>query len=282
MREARELPRSGPGRSRGPTRPLRPTEASAWLAIACAALTTACGDARLGDLDRVPSRAPTAATGPRIADVTDPAKPERPAETQVLKFAEVQVVTVDTFDETGQGATGTVYLRDTEATGPFTAVTAFRPAFFPAGYRGAPGDVVSLEGRYQEAERVGTAVFPAGQVLPQIVAATATFRYEKPAPQPTTIALDELLDYERGRKWIGALVTVNDVRLGPPRRDNANRLNYPLVGNDTRVGPQLSNELFDLREEDYPEGTRIASVTGLVTYFFTLKIAPRSPEDLRE
>jgi hypothetical protein len=44
---------------------------------------------------------------------------------------------------------------------------------------------------------------------------------------------------------------------------------------------KLSNELFDLKNEGPPlaTGTEFAAVTGVLTYFYGFKIAPRSAAD---
>jgi hypothetical protein len=42
----------------------------------------------------------------------------------------------------------------------------------------------------------------------------------------------------------------------------------------------ITNELFDLKAGDLVAGARYASVTGIVTFFFNLHLAPRSASDL--
>jgi hypothetical protein len=42
----------------------------------------------------------------------------------------------------------------------------------------------------------------------------------------------------------------------------------------------ITNELYALGKNDFPDGTHFTSVTGIVTWFYTYSIAPRSAADL--
>ena len=48
--------------------------------------------------------------------------------------------------------------------------------------------------------------------------------------------------------------------------------------------PKISNELYDLLNEGpaLAQGVKLKSVTGIVTYFYGFKIAPRSPDDFEQ
>jgi hypothetical protein len=87
------------------------------------------------------------------------------------------------------------------------------------------------------------------------------------------------------------LVTVNDVYVSKGTSSPGGqgfRVTYPLgTCADftsktcfTTSAPQISNELFDLQATDYQPGTHFASVTGIVTWFYSFHIAPRSKADL--
>ena len=52
-----------------------------------------------------------------------------------------------------------------------------------------------------------------------------------------------------------------------------------MPGNTSNI-PTLTNELYPLLDTDIPAGTTLTSITGVVTYFFNLHLAPRSPADL--
>jgi hypothetical protein len=45
-------------------------------------------------------------------------------------------------------------------------------------------------------------------------------------------------------------------------------------------GPAINNELYDLKENAYPANTHFKSITGIVDFFFSIYIAPRSAADL--
>jgi len=53
---------------------------------------------------------------------------------------------------------------------------------------------------------------------------------------------------------------------------------YPFSSGQN--APAISNELYDLQPTAYTDGQVLTSVTGIVTFFFNLKIAPRSDSDI--
>jgi hypothetical protein len=233
--------------------------------------------------------------GKRLSEVTDPAREDHPAHGSTVKVSAVVVTAVDTFDETGRGARGTIYVQDLSSQKPYSGISLFSPTFVPGDLRVAPGDVLDLEGEYQENASVGTAKFDAGELLVQLSRPIGVFRYEYKAPEPVVIDANDLLTYANGRKWMGMLVTVQNVTLGAELyTDNAGRVGAacPPAGVDgpcsgsfvgdpmNRKGPTISNELYPLKQGDFKQGQRFKSITGLVTYFFKFHLAPRSPADL--
>jgi hypothetical protein len=44
--------------------------------------------------------------------------------------------------------------------------------------------------------------------------------------------------------------------------------------------PKLSNELYALQDLELAAGNTFKSITGVITYFYGFKLAPRSAEDL--
>lgn len=213
------------------------------------------------------------------------------------------VVWLDKFDETRDGkSAGTLYIRDLGVNHVYGGIGIYQPNFVPASLDPLPGDVIDFAGPYQEATSIGKAVFNAGTYLPQLYKPVGTFRYEFAsdfpaawtAPQQIQLAdLNENTkasdgDFGHGRQYMQMLVTVNDVYLGPgssvPGGSGA-RVTYPLgtcAANSCFVsgGPAISNELFDLQSTDYPQGTHFKSVTGIVTWFYSFHIAPRTRDDL--
>ena len=216
----------------------------------------------------------------RLRDVQQPAA--KLANSNV-KITTVVVTAVDNFDETHDGKSrGTIYMQDADKGGPLAGISLFSPSFQPTSLRLAPGDVVDLDGQYAEATKIGTTVDFTPAFLPQMVKPVATFRFEVGEPKPTVINLADLNSFDSGRKWIGQLVTVQNVTvLTAPAGDakNTGRVTANLAA-DPKAGAQLSNENYDLPVNAFPANTTFKSITGVVTFFFNLKIAPRSQADL--
>lgn len=213
------------------------------------------------------------------------------------------VVWLDKFDETRDGkSAGTLYIRDLGPNHVYGGIGIYEPNFVPANLDPLPGDVLDFAGPYQEATSIGKAVFNPGTFLPQLYKPVGTFRYEFASDFPSswtqsqTLQLSDLdengktsdANFGHARQYLQMLVTVNDVYVGPgtsaPAGSGA-RVTYPLgtcTSNSCFAagGAQISNELFDLRASDYPQGTHFKSVTGLVTWFYTFHIAPRTRDDL--
>jgi hypothetical protein len=228
-------------------------------------------------------RASPLGNGRRLAEVQDPRGPAYAPNTTV-NLTSLAVVWTDTFDETKDGKSlGTVFVQDVASTAPYSAISVFQPSYVPSDLRLLPGDVLDFTGPYQEVTAIGSAHFPAGQTLPQLAKPVGTFRYEYQAPPAKPIALADLNDYATGRQWEGMLVTVQDVYV-VAGSTNGGRVTYTLVPNpdagsnvDTVA---ISNEEYDLTATDFAPGTHFQSVTGIVTWFFSFHIAPRSPSDL--
>lgn len=216
--------------------------------------------------------------GMRLREVQDPSKKLANANVSVSSCV---VTAVDNFDETHDGKSrGTIYLQDADHGGPLGAISLYSPSFQPTSLRLGPGDVVDLDGQYVEQMSIGSTVNFAPNFLPQMSKPITTFRFEIGAPAPTVINLSDLMTFPTGRQWIGQLVTVNDVTVGGALSvDTKGRVTALFDGTNAN-GAAISNELFDLQANAFPTGTHFKSITGLVTFFFNLKIAPRSAADL--
>lgn len=227
--------------------------------------------------------------GFRIRDVSDPTLPNHPAPNSTVVVRGAVVVAVDTHDETQDGRTrGSIYVQDIGSTEPYSGIGLYQPTFVPGNLRLSPGDVLDLSGVYQENPNIGTANFPTGHVLPQLAQPVGTFRYEAVPPTPRDIDVKELGEYETGRAYIGMLVRVTNVTLSNPR-SNSGRVTSDMF--ESPNAAQMSNELMPIRQADYPAGTVLAELSGVVTYFgfkdprsgdesFHFKIAPRSAADI--
>jgi len=256
-----------------------------WLvastAVLLALLVPACGN-RDSDDDKPSTPQPSAAgAGPHIAAIADPGKKTHAAPNANVNVTGVVVTWVDQFDETNDGKSrGTIYVQDLESHAPFAGIGLFAPTFVPSSLVVGPGDVLDLAGQYQENATLGTTVkFPVGEVLTQIAHPTGTFRFEYKSPDPTPIDWHDLINFSTGRKWMGQLVTLKDVSLAAAVTVSNGRASAPLtVAEGGAEVPTMTNELTPL--DAYPAGQKFKTVTGIVTYFFNLHIAPRSKADL--
>lgn len=255
-----------------------------WLVAPAAvllALAAACGS-RSSDNDPASVPTPNAAgDGPHIADISDPGKKTHATPNANVSVTGVVVTWVDQFDETNDGKSrGTIYVQDLESHAPFAGIGLFAPTFVPASLVVGPGDVLDLTGQYQENATLGSTVtFPKGDVLTQLAHPTGTFRFEYRAPDPTPIDWKDLNQFSTGRKWMGQLVTLTDVTLADAVTVSKGRASAPLTTAEAGAEvPTLTNELVQL--DAYPKGQKFKTITGIVTYFFNLHIAPRSKADL--
>jgi hypothetical protein len=247
-----------------------------------ATLLAACGN-RSNENDPATIPHPSAAgQGPHIADVSDPSKSTHAMNGAQVTVTGVVVTAVDTNDETRDGKSrGAIYVQDLESHAPFAGMELYKPSFVPASLVVGPGDVLDLTGQYQENHTLGSTVtFPNMDVLPEIGTPTSTFRFESQAPDPTPISVSDLQSFDTGRKWIGQLVIIKDVTLQAAVANSNGRLTAPIAaaGDGGANAPTITNELMQI--DTYPMGQHFTSITGIVTYFYSLHIAPRSKADI--
>lgn len=217
-----------------------------------------------------------------------------PADRQVSATGQV-IVAIDRFDETGRGASGNIYIQDLtrgEDPPPFSGVTVFAPAFTPPDLRLFEGDVVDTAGNLMEFKGPVSGAFGDCKTLPEI-GGTMTFRFDNgPVPPVTVVPMnggnarwEKLLGYENARQWMGMLVRIEGaIILGTPTTDPSGRYTAGIdMGGGIAAGDaiKLSNELFDLKNQgpELAAGTQFSAITGVITYFYGFKLAPRSIED---
>jgi len=206
------------------------------------------------------------------------------------------IVAIDRFDETGEGATGNIYVQDADAVidppTPYSGVTVFGPSFTPPDLRVFEADVVDTFGSAQEFSGPTGSPFGDCKTLPEI-GGTMTFRFDGAVPQPMTIVpenggdarWDNVRGYPAARQWIGSLVRIEGVILAEDGVEDQNgRMAIALnmgAGFPADDVVSIDNELFDLDGSglELSTGTTYHSVTGVMTYFFGFKIAPRSADD---
>lgn len=229
--------------------------------------------------------------GLRVADVQNPKSPHFHVN-QSQTISSAVVVWHDTFDETKDGkSVGTLYVQDVGSTAPYAGVGIFSPNFVPASLTVLPGDVLDFTGPYQQSIAIGSAMFNANTFLPQLYKPVGMFRYEFVPPDPLVITVADLQEnlnnkldanFDHARQYEGMLVTIKDVTLAKGVLAS-NRVTYLFENPDGSAsgnGPAVSNELYDLQATDFAAGTHFKSVTGIVTWFYTFHVAPRTKADL--
>jgi hypothetical protein len=216
--------------------------------------------------------------------------PERPVSTtgQV-------VVAIDRYDETGEGAVGNLYIQDVYAPDeeilPKSGMTVFAPSFSPPDLRLFEEDVVDVFGNLIEFLGPSTSRFGECKTLPEILG-TMTLRFDGGSLRPITLVSEnggdarweKLVGYSNARQWMGMLVRVEGVRIIGTPSSSSGRYNADIDMGNVEFDEQisLSNELFDLENESpepLEDGVTFKAVTGVLTYFYAFRIAPRGPED---
>jgi hypothetical protein len=269
---------------------------AALLALGPAFVLSACGSSGSGGTGDSPSEPSTSKLGDGARlhevvgeatwlDVNDPdsASCKSPPDRHV-NVTGVTVVGIDRFDETGQGQLGNFYVQDTAVDAvAFSGITVFAPSFSPPDLRLAEGDVADALGTLMEFLGPSSGRFGECKTLPEI-GGTLSFRLENGIREPHTITVEDLKSYESARQWLGMLVRIEDVRIAADASNSSGRYTAPLdVGSGVPASdvPRISNELFDLENEGPPltQGMEFPSVSGIVTYFYGFKLAPRSAAD---
>ncbi|EYF07800.1 hypothetical protein [Chondromyces apiculatus] len=209
-----------------------------------------------------------------------------------VRVTGITVVAIDRYDETSQGATGNYYVQDTLAQSayvpeegvptPAFGMTIFNPSFSPPDLRLAPGDVTDVSGVIMEFAGPVVGRFPFCRTLPEI-GGTMSFRFEGGEVQPTTLPLSALLGYDNARPYIGMLVRVENVQIAGAPSDSSGRYTARInmgAGVESSDIVRISNELYDLKSlGPVLEGSTFKAVSGVLTYFYGFRIAPRSPAD---
>ncbi len=224
-------------------------------------------------------------SGLRIRDVMNPSAkghPDVDAGVEVdVSVTGASVLWVDTYDETNNGKSiGTVYVQDVASTKPYSGSELYAPDYFPASLAPAPGDVLDISGGYEELSHIGSAMFTPPATLPQFDHPNATFRYEYTPPTPVVIQASDLADYDSGRRYYNMLVTIENVQLTEAFYDSSGRITAPFTA-DMQNGPSISNENVAIDPTQYAADQTFTSITGIVTWFFSYHVAPRTLDDLK-
>lgn len=256
-----------------------------------------------------PQSEPTAnelGDGSRLREVIPPAEWYEPGNmesvgckapsTHQVQVTGQVIVAVDRFDETGDGALGNMYIEDLyegdAEPQPFSGVTVFAPSFTPPDLRLFEGDVVDTFGNLQEFIGPSSGAFGDCKTLPEI-GGTMSFRFDHGPVEPLTIVQlnggnarwEPVIGYAKARQFMGMLVRIEGVIIaGDPKDDGKGRLTATINmggGISAEDSIKLSNELFDLANKgpELADGVQFQAVTGILTYFYGFKLAPRSLAD---
>jgi len=210
----------------------------------------------------------------------------RLANDSTLRARGVVVVAVDPYDETFDGkGVGDVFVQDPKQDGakgvPYSALRLYRPSKTPPDLQLVPGQWVEIVGPYTAfTGPPGSTPFDAGMFSGQIANGAITLVGEGAEPTPVELTADELTDPKKALPYFSRLVRVRDV----PIMDafTATRPEAPIFNAD-RNGPKLSSKFFpvhDTKGLDVSKGKKLKSVVGVLDYFYTVKLCPRSIADI--
>jgi hypothetical protein len=251
---------------------------------------SACGGVTPGDPHADGGVPNTLGDGDRIRVISNPDDPKHAPSGATVTITAASTIIVDNFDETRAGLPHAVYLQDFGSNAPYSGMALYRPSFSPTNLHLTPGDVVDLTGTYQENNSIPTQ-FPKGEYLIQVADPQVSLRYEYKPPMPVEIRVEDLATYATGRKWLSMLVTIKNLDLPTASSglvdDGSGRKTAYITSSTAQSAPRVTNELFDLgkwndQTHAIKPGAHLKSLTGVVTYFFAMHIAPRSPEDIEQ
>jgi hypothetical protein len=239
--------------------------------------------------DQTPEDAAHSALGPgdRLRDVQNPQTTicsGAACNGQTVNVTGVVITAVDTFDETHDGKSiGTVFLQDADIAGPLAGISLYAATYVPANLRVAPGDVVNMLGQYNEQHAIGSTVNFGAQFLPQMYKPVVSPSFEMPVPTPLVVTLDDLANFTTARPYLGMLIELDDITVPyAPANDGTGRVHANLTMD---IGaPALANELYDLTSYDdggsFAPNTHFSKIIGILDYFYTFYVCPRSAADL--
>lgn len=281
------------------------TTAAALAACCLAAGCSGTGDGGTGD---PPAEADgnLYGDGERVEDLLgeatwfNPADPDslecKSPEPERARVTGLTVVAVDNFDEIAGGRSGNVYTVQTpgkKGLQPYNGMSLRTPGSSPPDLRIFPGMVIDVSGNFVEfLGPPSSSPFGSCKTLPQIEG-TVTYRFDGQEVEPFLLVPAEapegvdrwavMKSYPALRPYIGMLVRIENVDL-TVLSENKGALEIPInVGGGIGVSDQvkISNELYDIARSGpaLPEGAHFTSITGVVTYFYAFKIAPRSAAD---
>jgi len=245
------------------------------LLVALATAIASCSSGGGGDLDKIQPK--PIELGTPIAKANNPASPLKYGST--LEARGVVVVAVDDFDETKDGKSiGNIYVQDPVQPTDWSGLTLFNSTKNPPDLILTPGAGVDVVGAYQPFAGPASFPFDGGIVLPEVVKGAVTLVYEGHLPDPVEITLDAFKNPKDAMKYVGRLVRMKNVTLVGDWE--LKRHTAPLIADKTLA---LASQFFAVDDpvRNIKNGTKLASVTGVLNYFYTFSLCPRTPEDIQ-
>jgi hypothetical protein len=235
--------------------------------------------------------------GLRIHEMNAPDSALAPANDQMnVTVTGATFLTLDDYAEVSSAsATGSIYVEDFHAAGtpgiPYSGIDLYKATYEPASLVLAPGDVIDFTGEYQLYDGPASASFGTSY-QPEMYEPIITFRFDYSPPAPTVIDISDLGSYAVGSKWMSMLVQVQNLEGGGGTASGG-RCSVFLTTNTGQNGIAMDNELFNLpctnatfdpktdAGQSLPAGSvHFKSVTGIVTFFESFTISPRSLDDI--
>lgn len=257
-----------------------------------------------GDLDHL-SHAPVT-LGTPIADANDPTRVNHiklcgthvsvapgacaagdycPSQCPSLAMRGVVVTGIDRYDETGDGKSiGNIYVQDPvqgDHGTPYSGLTLFSTQLVPSDLPLQPGDGVDIAGAYDPFPGPSaTAIFPVP--LPELNKGSLSLSYEGHDPTPVDVTLADFKDPKAGVAFVGRLVRMKNVSISGdfalPRHE------APIDGTAAAASATvvMAAQFFPLDDATgfgAAKGKTYSSVVGVLNYFFSFKLCPRTTED---
>ncbi|MBI2389793.1 MAG: hypothetical protein HYV09_09395 [Deltaproteobacteria bacterium] len=262
-----------------------------FLALALVA-TSACSSGG-GDLNNLQENPKPLSTP--IASQSDPKT--RIGDGQTIRASGVVIVAVDAYDETKDGkGVGDIFVQDPLQPAPkgtpWSGLRLYRPTKNPPDLELAPGMGVDLTGDYlaftgppgPETNKFK----PLGLAQPQASNASLTLTYEGRAPAPIDLTPEDIRDPFVAMQYASRLVRFKNVTLDSDFSLGRPEARTPIVvertGKEETTGYlMVSSKFFPMHETtalNPKKGTTYKSITGVLDFFYTFKLCPRSVADI--
>ena len=214
------------------------------------------------------------------------AEGKRIANDATLRARGVVVVAVDTYDETMDGkGVGDVFVQDPIQEGakgtPYSALRLYRPTKAPPDLRLLPGQWVEVVGPFTAfTGPPGSPPFDGGVTSSQVANGALTLVGEGAEPEPVELTYDDVKDPKTAMPYFSRLVRIRNV----PIMDafSVTRPEAPIFTAD-RNGLKLTSKFFaihDTKGLDVSKGKKLKSVVGILDFFYTVKLCPRTVADI--